>query len=34
LISLATFGGSWLMGQTLLPENIFATLAFFAKFFD
>jgi ATP-binding cassette subfamily C (CFTR/MRP) protein 4 len=30
LISLATFGGSWLMGQTLLPENIFATLAFFA----
>ncbi|CAF3829045.1 unnamed protein product [Rotaria sp. Silwood1] len=30
LISLATFGGSWLMGRTLLPENIFATLAFFA----
>ncbi|CAF3484944.1 unnamed protein product [Rotaria sp. Silwood1] len=30
LISLATFGGSWLMGQTLLPENIFAALAFFA----
>jgi ATP-binding cassette subfamily C (CFTR/MRP) protein 4 len=30
LISLATFGGSWLLGQTLLPENIFATLAFFA----
>ncbi|CAF4216107.1 unnamed protein product [Rotaria sp. Silwood2] len=30
LVSLATFGGSWLMGQTLLPENIFATLAFFA----
>jgi ATP-binding cassette subfamily C (CFTR/MRP) protein 4 len=30
LISLATFGGSWLMGQTLLPENIFSTLAFFA----
>ncbi|CAF2956445.1 unnamed protein product [Rotaria sp. Silwood2] len=29
LISLATFGGSWLMGQTLLPENIFTTLAFF-----
>ncbi|CAF4019034.1 unnamed protein product, partial [Rotaria sp. Silwood1] len=29
LISLATFGGSWLMGQSLLPENIFATLAFF-----
>ncbi|CAF1379373.1 unnamed protein product [Rotaria sordida] len=30
LISLATFGGSWLMDQTLLPENIFAALAFFA----
>ncbi|CAF3764649.1 unnamed protein product [Rotaria sp. Silwood1] len=30
LICLATFGGSWLMGRTLLPENIFATLAFFA----
>jgi ABC-type transport system involved in cytochrome bd biosynthesis fused ATPase/permease subunit len=30
LISLATFGGSWLMGQTLLTENIFATLAFFS----
>ena len=30
LISLATFGGSWLMGQPLLPEDIFATLAFFA----
>jgi ATP-binding cassette subfamily C (CFTR/MRP) protein 4 len=29
LVSLATFGGSWLMGQPLLPENIFATLAFF-----
>ncbi|CAF0833288.1 unnamed protein product [Rotaria sordida] len=29
LISLVTFGGSWLMGQTLLPENIFSTLAFF-----
>ncbi|CAF1526733.1 unnamed protein product [Adineta steineri] len=29
LISLATFGGSWLMGQPLLPENIFAALAFF-----
>ncbi|CAF4939985.1 unnamed protein product, partial [Rotaria sp. Silwood1] len=29
LISLATFGGSWLMGRTLLPENIFTTLAFF-----
>ncbi|CAF3345421.1 unnamed protein product [Rotaria sp. Silwood2] len=30
LISLATFGGSWLLGRTLLSENIFATLAFFA----
>ncbi|CAF3662750.1 unnamed protein product [Rotaria sp. Silwood1] len=30
LICLATFGGSWLMGRTLLPESIFATLAFFA----
>ena len=30
LIALATFGGSWLMGQTLLPENIFAALAFFS----
>jgi ATP-binding cassette subfamily C (CFTR/MRP) protein 4 len=30
LVSLATFGGSWLMGVTLLPENIFSTLAFFA----
>ena len=30
LISLATFGGSWLMGRTLLTENVFATLAFFA----
>ncbi|CAF3273130.1 unnamed protein product [Rotaria sp. Silwood2] len=29
LISLATFGGSWLMGRNLLPENIFSTLAFF-----
>ncbi|CAF0975244.1 unnamed protein product [Rotaria sordida] len=29
LVSLATFGGSWLMGHTLLPENIFSTLAFF-----
>lgn len=30
LVSLATFGGSWLMGQPLLAENIFSTLAFFA----
>jgi ATP-binding cassette subfamily C (CFTR/MRP) protein 4 len=30
LISLATFGGSWLMDQSLQPENIFATLGFFA----
>jgi ABC-type multidrug transport system fused ATPase/permease subunit len=30
LISLATFGGSWLMGRTLLAEDVFATLAFFA----
>ena len=30
LISLATFGGSWFMGRILLPEDIFATLAFFA----
>ncbi|CAF1343330.1 unnamed protein product [Adineta steineri] len=29
LISLATFGGSWLMGHTLLPENVFSTLSFF-----
>jgi len=29
LISLATFGGSWLMGRTLLSEDIFSTLAFF-----
>ncbi|CAF3390148.1 unnamed protein product [Rotaria socialis] len=29
LISLAIFGGIWLMGRTLLPEDIFATLAFF-----
>ncbi|CAF4037836.1 unnamed protein product [Adineta steineri] len=29
LISLATFGGSWLLGQTLLPENIFTTVGFF-----
>jgi ABC-type multidrug transport system fused ATPase/permease subunit len=30
LISLATFGGSWLMGRTLLPEDVFSTLALFA----
>ena len=30
LIALATFGGSWLMGHPLVPENIFATLAVFA----
>ena len=30
LVSLAVFGGGWLMGHQLLPENIFATLAFFA----
>ncbi|CAF1164650.1 unnamed protein product, partial [Didymodactylos carnosus] len=30
LISLATFGGSWLMGQTLSPANIFTVLAFFS----
>ncbi|CAF2705919.1 unnamed protein product [Rotaria sp. Silwood2] len=29
LIAFATFGGSWLIGQTLLPEKVFATLAFF-----
>ena len=29
LICLATFGGSWLMGRRLLPEDIFSTLAFF-----
>ncbi|UJR19499.1 hypothetical protein I4U23_022628 [Adineta vaga] len=29
-ISLATFGGSWLIKRTLLPENIFSTLAFFS----
>lgn len=29
LISLATFGGSWLLGRTLLPEDVFTTLAFF-----
>jgi ATP-binding cassette subfamily C (CFTR/MRP) protein 4 len=31
LISLATFGGSWLIGRTLLPEDIFTTLAFFVQ---
>ena len=30
LVSLATFGGSWLMRDTLLAENIFSTLAFFS----
>ncbi|CAF0933395.1 unnamed protein product [Rotaria sordida] len=29
LISLATFGGSWLMGQTLSSANIFTILSFF-----
>lgn len=29
LVSLATFGGSWLMGRTLLSEDIFTALAFF-----
>jgi ATP-binding cassette subfamily C (CFTR/MRP) protein 4 len=29
LISLATFGGSWLMGQTFSSANIFMILAFF-----
>ncbi|CAF0877952.1 unnamed protein product [Adineta steineri] len=29
LIALATFGGSWLMGHTLLAGNIFSTLSFF-----
>ena len=29
LISLATFGGSWLMGQTFSSANIFMVLAFF-----
>ncbi|CAF1226779.1 unnamed protein product [Adineta steineri] len=29
LVSLATFGGMWLMSRTLLPENIFSTLSFF-----
>ncbi|CAF1620969.1 unnamed protein product, partial [Adineta ricciae] len=28
IISLALFGGSWLMGQNLSPANIFTTLAF------
>ena len=30
LISLATFGGSWLMGQTLSSVNIFTALSFFS----
>ena len=30
LISLATFGGSWLLGKTLFPEDIFSAVAFFA----
>ncbi|CAF3506340.1 unnamed protein product [Rotaria sp. Silwood1] len=30
LTSLATFGTSWLMGRTLFPEDIFATVAYFA----
>ncbi|CAF1443909.1 unnamed protein product [Adineta steineri] len=30
LISLATFGGSWLMGQTLSSANIFTILSFFS----
>ncbi|CAF1086559.1 unnamed protein product [Rotaria sordida] len=30
LISLATFGGNWLMGRTLLPEDIFSAVSFFA----
>ncbi|CAF3578840.1 unnamed protein product [Rotaria sp. Silwood1] len=30
LISLATFGGSWLMGYTLSSANIFTILSFFA----
>ncbi|CAF1394631.1 unnamed protein product [Adineta steineri] len=29
LISLATFGGSWLMGRTFQSEDLFTTLAFF-----
>lgn len=29
LVSLATFGGSWLMGQTLSPATIFSISAFF-----
>jgi ATP-binding cassette subfamily C (CFTR/MRP) protein 4 len=31
LVSLATFGGSWLMNQTLSPENIFVILTFFGN---
>ena len=30
LVSLATFGGSWLMGQTLSTANIFTILSFFS----
>ncbi|CAF2952696.1 unnamed protein product [Rotaria sp. Silwood2] len=30
LISLATFGASWLMGRTLFPEDIFSAVAFFS----
>ncbi|CAF2902537.1 unnamed protein product [Rotaria sp. Silwood2] len=30
LISLATFGGSWLMDQTLSPTNIFTVLSLFS----
>lgn len=30
LISLATFGGSWLLGQNLRAADIFTTLAFFS----
>jgi ATP-binding cassette subfamily C (CFTR/MRP) protein 4 len=29
LVSLATFGGSWLMGQKLSSENVFTVLSFF-----
>ncbi|CAF0916789.1 unnamed protein product [Rotaria sordida] len=29
LISLATFGGSWLMDRHLQPENVFSTVTFF-----
>ncbi|CAF3821860.1 unnamed protein product [Rotaria sp. Silwood1] len=30
LISLATFGGSWLMGRQLISEDIFTAMSFFA----